>query len=146
MQEKETRKKTGHCHRDGWPNEWKRNERCEKETNKKQEPRPRQNPKLNLHRGANKETRKVLKEIIEQIHKEGEIPHSWEEGEMINLYKGKGLNGKCSNKRGIRLASNVGKLYERIINERVKKQVTVTKAQAGGKPECSTMGHLIVLK
>ena len=70
---------------------------------------------------ANKETRKVLKEILEKVHKEEEIPRSWEEGEIIRLYKGKGLKGKCSNERGITLASNVGKLYERIINERVKK-------------------------
>ena len=28
---------------------------------------------------AHKETRNVLKEIIEQIHKEDEIPRSWEE-------------------------------------------------------------------
>ena len=95
---------------------------------------------------ANKETRKVLKEILEKVHKEEEIPRSWEEGEIIRLYKGKGLKGKCSNERGITLASNVGKLYERIINERVKKQVTITKAQAGGKPGCSTVDHLIVLK
>ena len=95
---------------------------------------------------ANKETRKVLKEIIQKVHKEEEIPRSWEEGEIIRLYKGKGLKGKCSNERGITLASNVGKLYERIINERVKKQVKITKAQAGGKPGCSTVDHLIVLK
>ena len=40
----------------------------------------------------------------------------WEEGEIIRLYKGKGVKGKCSNERGITLASNVGKVYERIIS------------------------------
>ena len=58
----------------------------------------------------------------------------------------KGQKGKCSNERGITLASNVGKVYERIINERVKKDVNITKAQAGGKPGCSTVDHLIALK
>ena len=62
------------------------------------------------------------------------------------MYKGKGQKGKCSNERGITLASNVGKVYKRIINERVKKQITITKAQAGGKPGCATTDHLIVLK
>ena len=95
---------------------------------------------------ANKETRTILREILEQIHKTEEIPNSWEEGEIIRLYKGKGLKGKCSNERGITLASNIGKVYERIINERVKKEVTITKAQAGGKTGCSTVDHLIVLK
>ena len=95
---------------------------------------------------ADKETRSILREILEQIHKTEEIPNSWEEGEIIRLYKGKGLKGKWSNERGITLASNIGKVYEIIINERVKKEVTITKAQAGGKTGCSTVDHLIVLK
>ena len=95
---------------------------------------------------ANKETKQLLKTMIENIHANENIPQSWEEGEIIRLYKGKGQKGKCSNERGITLASNVGKVYERIINERVKNQVTITKAQAGGKPGCSTVDHLIILK
>ena len=88
----------------------------------------------------------LLTDSIEKVHKSEEIPHSWEEGEIIRIYKGKGQKGKCSNERGITLASNIGKVYERIINERVKKEVNMTKAQAGGKPGCSTVDHLIVLK
>ena len=95
---------------------------------------------------ADKETRSILREILEKIHKTEEIPNSWEEGEIIRLYKSKGLKGKCSNETGITLASNIGKVYERIINEKVKKEVTITKAQAGGKTGCSTVDHLIVLK
>ena len=48
--------------------------------------------------------------------------------------------------KGITLASNVGKVYERIINERIKQRVQITKAQAGGKSGCATVDHLIVLK
>ena len=67
------------------------------------------------------ETRKILKAMIEKAHESENIPQAWEEGEIIRLYKGKGTKGKCSNERGITLASNVGKVYERIINERIKK-------------------------
>ena len=95
---------------------------------------------------ANEETKETLKTMIENVHNNEEIPPAWAEGEIIRLYKGKGQKGKCSNERGITLASNVGKVYERIINERVKKQITITKAQAGGKPGCATTDHLIVLK
>ena len=95
---------------------------------------------------ANKQNREILREIIENVHRSENIPPSWEEGEIIRLYKGKGQKGKCSNERGITLASNVGKVYERIINERVKKEVNITKAQAGGKQGCSTVDHLIALK
>ena len=95
---------------------------------------------------ANRETKEVLKDMINSAHTNEVIPEAWEEGEIIRLYKGKGVKGKCSNERGITLASNVGKVYERIINERVKSKLYITKAQAGGKAGCSTADHLIVLK
>ena len=84
--------------------------------------------------------------MIKKAHEAEQIPQAWEEGEIIRLYKGKYTKGKCSNERGITLASNVGKVYERIINERIKKKLQITKAQAGGKPGSSTADHLIVLK
>ena len=54
--------------------------------------------------------------------------------------------GKCSNERGITLASNFGKVYERLLNERVKKEVHITEAQGGGITGNATVDHLIVLK
>ncbi len=44
-----------------------------------------------------------------------EIPKQWQKGEIIRFYKGKGVKGKFSNERGIILASNIGKVYERLI-------------------------------
>ena len=38
------------------------------------------------------------------------VPEQWQEGEIIRLYKDKGVKGKCVNERGITLASNFGKL------------------------------------
>ena len=75
-----------------------------------------------------------------------QIPPSWLQGEIIRLYKGKGHKGKCSNERGITLASNVGKVYERIINERIKKQIHLTNSQAEGIEGNATVDHLISLK
>ena len=84
--------------------------------------------------------------MIENIHITENIPQSWEEGDIIRLYKGKGQKGKCSNERGITLASNVGKVYERIINERVKKTSHNHQSTGRRKSGCATVDHLIVLK
>ena len=92
------------------------------------------------------ETRKTYLHILNKIHRTEEIPESWLQGIILRLYKGKGLKGKCSNERGITLASNIGKVYERIINERVKKHVKITTAQAGGIQGSATADHLIALK
>ena len=95
---------------------------------------------------ADPTTRELLRQAINQVHQEETIPNSWLQGNITRLYKGKGTKGKCSNERGITLASNAGKLYERIINERVKNVTEITEAQAGGIPRSATADHLIALK
>ena len=84
--------------------------------------------------------------MINNVHEEESIPKSWLKGNIIRLYKGKGQKGKRSNERGITLASNVGKVYERIINERVKEVTQITDAQAGGKEGSAITDHLIALE
>jgi hypothetical protein len=84
--------------------------------------------------------------IMNIITKERKIPEQWQKGEIKRLYKGKGTKGKCSNERGITLASNFGKLYERIINNRTLEQVNISDAQAGGKKGRATTDHIMILK
>ncbi len=97
-----------------------------------------------LEAGSN--TTKIYTEMYNKIYQSEEIPTQWLLGEVIRLYKGKGIKGKCENERGITLASNVGKVFERIINERAKPSVHITDAQAGGKEGAATVDHLITLK
>ena len=70
-------------------------------------------------------------------------PESWKKGTIITIYKGKGQKGKCSNERGITLSSNMGKLYERIINNRAKKKVQISDMQGGGKKGANTVDHIL---
>ena len=84
--------------------------------------------------------------MINNVYEEKIIPNSWLKGNIIRLYKGKGQKGKCSNEREITLASNVGKVYELIINGRIKEVTQITDAQAGGEEGSATTDHLIVLK
>ncbi len=95
---------------------------------------------------ANHKTKDMYLKILNDIHKTEEIPETWKKGNIKRLYKGKGTKGKCSNERGITLASNIGKVYERIINNRIKPLVQITQAQAGGIEGNATVDHLITLK
>ena len=70
----------------------------------------------------------------------------WLEGNIKRFYEGRAVKGKCFNERGITLASNFGKVYERLINTRIKPIVTITDSQAGGMDGNSTVDHLITLK
>ena len=95
---------------------------------------------------ADQQARKEITNILNNISTTYNIPQTWQHSEVIRLYKGKGKKGKCSNERGITLASNFGKLYERIINNRVLEQVNISKAQAGGKKGIATVDHTMVVK
>jgi len=86
--------------------------------------------------------RRVLKDIINQ---EAEIPPEWKEGHIITIYKGKGKKGQLCNERGITLSSNMGKLAERVIANRISKRINMTNYQAGGKKNSSTSDHLTII-
>ena len=62
------------------------------------------------------DTRLILLKVYNKIQETENIPRSWLNRTLKQLYKGKDIQGKCSNERGITLASNAGKLYERMIN------------------------------
>ena len=70
------------------------------------------------------------------------MPEPWQKGQIIRLYKGKGKRGKCSNERGITLGSNFGKLFERILNNKAKEKINITKTKkAGGQKGKATTDH-----
>ena len=94
---------------------------------------------------ANKTNRTAINNILNNIYNTEKIPDQWQKGEIIRFYKGKGKKGKCSNERGITLGSNMGKLFERIINNRISKVVNISEAQAGGQKGKATADHLLIL-
>ncbi|MCP4337615.1 MAG: reverse transcriptase family protein, partial [Desulfobulbaceae bacterium] len=53
---------------------------------------------------------------------EGSVPEDWKSGVIVPLYKGKGERGVCGNYRGICLLSVVGKVYCRVVIERVRER------------------------
>ncbi len=57
--------------------------------------------------------------ICERAWKEGEVPDDWKKAIIVPLYKGKGRRSECSSYRGISLMSVPGKVYGRILTERL---------------------------
>ena len=94
---------------------------------------------------ANNSSKAIYLELMNQIYQDERIPTTWQDGEIIRIYKGKGMKGQCKNERGITLASNVGKLFERLINNRIKHTLRFTEAQAGGQEGKNVADHIIIL-
>ena len=62
--------------------------------------------------------------LFNMAFESGTVPEDWRSAVIIPLYKGKGERTECKNYRGISLLSVVGKIYARIVVDRVHK-VTV---------------------
>ena len=73
----------------------------------------------------------ILLEMFNTIFETENIPSQWKEAEIISLYKGKGDREKMEFRRGITLTSNIEKLLERVINNRLVKDLEFTEGQAG---------------
>jgi len=95
---------------------------------------------------ANEATLEIYRTILNKTVHNASIPEDWKKGEILSIYKGKGTKGKCSNERVITLSSNLGKFYERIINERILKSINLSDYQGGGKKGSSTMDYIMILK
>lgn len=61
-----------------------------------------------------------LKRLFNICWEKCEVPQDWQDSCLVPIYKGKGDKMECSNYRGISLLSVVGKIYGRVLIERVK--------------------------
>ncbi len=57
--------------------------------------------------------------ICERAWKNGEVPDDSKKAIIVPLYKGKGSRSECGSYRGISLLSVQGKVYGRILTERL---------------------------
>ena len=66
-----------------------------------------------------------ITDLCNAIIKEGKIPDDWRKSFMINIYKGKGDALNCGSYRGIQLLDQVMKVFQREIEKRIRKVVTI---------------------
>ena len=65
----------------------------------------------------------------------GVVPEDWRSALLVLLYKGKGEWTECKNYRGINLLSVLGKVYERILVDRVCRVTEVSLMMSKGALE-----------
>ena len=85
----------------------------------------------------------MLYNLFGKIWETYEIPDDWKEGYLIKLPK-KGDLKECKNWRGIMLLSNAGKVFNRIILEKLKAEVddSLRDEQAGFRKERSCTDNI----
>ena len=70
----------------------------------------------------------LLTYIRQRIMADG-IPDSWKKSKLIPIFKNKGDILECNNYRGIKLMSHFMKLWERIIEARLREIVNIREKQ-----------------
>ena len=78
----------------------------------------------------------------------GEVPEDWKRACVVPLYKGKGEKCVCGSYRGISLLSVTGKLYGRVLIQRVRKETErlVKDVQGGFRQGRGCVDQIFALK
>ena len=73
------------------------------------------------------------------------MPEEWRDSVLIPIFKNKGDVQSCSNYRGIKLISHTMKLWERVVERRLRSELTFSEQQYGFMPGKSTTDALFAL-
>ena len=89
----------------------------------------------------------MLLDLINAAWEQGEVPSDWEIGVILPIHK-KGDPRECTNYRGITLLSVAAKVYEDILNRRLKKIIDpqLDEAQCGFRKGRSAQDQIFIVK
>ena len=74
------------------------------------------------------------------------MPEEWRRSVLIPIYKNKGDTQCCGNYRGIKLMSHKMKVWERIIETRLRDRVEISKQKYGFMPRKGTTDAMFALR
>ena len=87
-----------------------------------------------------------LTSLFNKIFSSNKMPEEWRLSEVIPIYKNKGDVQVCSNYRGIKLLSHTMKLWERVIERRLRRETRVSENQFGFMPGRSSIEAIHLLR
>jgi len=96
--------------------------------------------------GFGEEGLKWLAELFNVILRTTKMPREWRFSAIIPLYKNKGDIQDCNNYRGIKLLSHTMKLWERVFERRLRKDISISKNQFGFMLGRSTTEKIYLLR
>ena len=87
-----------------------------------------------------------LTKLFNLIFRAKKMPEEWGRSILVPIFKNKGDVQSCTNYRGIKLMSHTMKLWERVIEHRLRRMTSVTKNQFGFMPGRSTMEAIFLVR
>jgi hypothetical protein len=87
-----------------------------------------------------------LTKLFNLIFRSNKMPEEWRRSILVPIFKNKGDVQSCTNYRGIKLMSHTMKLWERVIEHRLRRVTSVTQNQFGFMPGRSTMEAIFLIR
>ncbi|KAK3548972.1 hypothetical protein QTP70_022655 [Hemibagrus guttatus] len=87
-----------------------------------------------------------LASLFNRVLESERMPEEWRRSVLVPSFKNKGEVQSCSNYRGIKLMSHTMKLWERVVEARLRKVVEICEQQYGFMPRKSTTDAIFALR
>ena len=87
-----------------------------------------------------------MTDLINNIVKEGCIPDDWRKSILVPVCKGKGDSFVCGSYRAIKLLEHPMKVLERVLEKRIRCQVSIDNMQFGFMPGKGTTYATFIMR
>ncbi|KAK3507793.1 hypothetical protein QTP70_000403 [Hemibagrus guttatus] len=87
-----------------------------------------------------------LASLFNRVLESEGMPEEWRRSVFVPIFKNKGDVQSCSNYRGIKLMSHTMKVWERVVEARLRKVVEICEQQYGFMPRKSTTDAIFALR
>ena len=87
-----------------------------------------------------------LTRLFNKIFKDERMPDEWRRSVLVPIFKNIGDVQSCSNYRGIKLISYTMKLWKRVVEARLRREVKISEQQYGFMPRKSTTDAMFALR
>jgi hypothetical protein len=87
-----------------------------------------------------------LTKMFNNIYRSNKMPEEWRRSILVPIYKNKGDIQSCTNYRGIKLMSHTMKLWERVIEHRLRGTTRISMNQFGFMPGRSTIEAIFLIR
>jgi len=85
-------------------------------------------------------------DLCNAILNEGRIPSDWSKSWLVRVYKGKGDALDCGSYRGIKLLDQGMKIFERVVETKLRRRVKIDDMQFGFRPGRGTTDAIFVVR
>lgn len=76
----------------------------------------------------------MLWDLMQKIYVQEKMPEEWRDSVIVPIFKEKGDIQECGNYRGIKLMSHTMKVWERVIDRRLREETSIGEEQFGFMP------------